>query len=161
MAIYKNRDYIICKDKIYIHYGSDHYDPSKMDIRKSVHYPPSKPKTGLWGSPVESDDWRYWCEGEEWNLKSLEKSFKFTLSPEARILVIKNPEDIDPYIKKYVLLNNFIENGLDLEKIYSEYDAMEVYFLDNYIELHNDPIFYSWDMDSLCIWNPDVIIPVK
>jgi len=36
---------------------------------------------------------------------------------------------------------------------------MEVYMNDNYNELHNTPIFYVWDVDSLVVWNPDMVIP--
>lgn len=153
-------------NKVYVHYNSNKYDkerlyravndPEKHYLEHPFQYKPH----GLWASPVDSEyGWKEWCEDEEFYMYKLEKSFKFTLSPEAKILMIKAPEDTYPYTKEHGLL--VAENALDLNKIYSEYDAMEVDFSDNYIELRYDPIFYSWDVDSICVWNPDIIIPVE
>ena len=50
--------------------------------------------------------------------------------------------------------------NLDMQKIKSKYDGMEVYMDQNYVELHNSNMFNVWDVDSLVIWNLDKVICV-
>ena len=47
---------------------------------------------------------------------------------------------------------------LNREKLYRHYDGMMVWMGDNWHELHNNFLFWMWDVDSIVIWNPDVII---
>ena len=50
---------------------------------------------------------------------------------------------------------------IDFEKIYQEYDGMELYMIENYSEFYNSYLFNSYDVDSLIIWNLDKIIPIE
>lgn len=162
------------KERVYIHYNSDKYDkerlrravndPEKHYLEDSLQYKPH----GLWASPEKCDlSWKEWCEDDDFYIERLEKSFKFKLSPKARILRINRLKDAYKHI--VVEVRHFIFDPdlsytyqkLDIAQIYHYYDGMEVIMSNDYINLHHNRIFYWWDVDSLCVWNPDVIIPVK
>lgn len=56
-----------CHDdkKIYVHYGSKHFDIKGFkEARNEILC--DKPKFGLWGSPVKSENgWKKWCQENE------------------------------------------------------------------------------------------------
>ena len=145
--------------KRYIHYNSDAYNKERLKkalIDDKLYRRYDKPH-GLWASPVNTEiGWKEWCEAEDFNVDRLEKSFEFTLLPEAKVLTITKLEDIDDFI--------LVEDGLygpfylNLPLIYNRYDAMEVIVSNNWIRFHDTNIFYSWDVDSICVWNPDIIV---
>ena len=159
------------QEKIYIHYGSSEYDLNRLwnavYKKRDESYEYGKKPHGLWASPEKSHlSWRDWCEWEQFMLESLDKSFRFKLSPRARILRINSLKDAYPYIIEEEIRFLFsdstcINQKLDLRNIYCQYDGMEVIMDNDYINFHNNQIFYTWDVDSLCVWHPGVIIPVK
>lgn len=146
--------------KIYVHYGSNLFDPTKFT---KPNYTWCKPY-GLWASPKDATfGWKRFCESEEFNLERLEKSFEFELRKDAKILQIRSLKDAKPFfIKKndeerssyasHYLLD--AEYKLDLNRIYKEFDGIELFFSNNYNEFHYaSEIFSGWDVDSLIIWN--------
>lgn len=54
----------------------------------------------------------------------------------------------------FVHTEEFSELKVDYEKIYDEFDGMEIYHFD-YQLVHC--IFNSWDCDSICVWHKDCI----
>ena len=150
-------------NKVYIHYGQTEFDPELATREVNAIW--SKPDKGLWGSPVDSDwGWKEWCEAEDWSCNDLTKSFKFTLEPKASILEIHKEEDILPYLIQDVHsgirfgLTN-ISDKLNKEKLYSEFDGMELFISENW-RMH-DGFFNTWDCDSIVVWNPDLIVALK
>lgn len=99
---------------IYIHYGSDHYDPALfIPIRNGDWKPKPADGTGLWasreGEPVYHNGeyagsvyedgrvvygWREWCEDNDFQLKRLDTFFRFRLKPNAHLLLLSSPEDL-------------------------------------------------------------------
>lgn len=159
---------IITVNTEFIHFGYEKFNPSIINFRpqsalymeKCVHKP-----IGLWASPrtntenknIYTSDWSEWCDENDFNTGSLNKGFTFTLKGNAKILVINKPEDILPYVKETCEgLNMFNLCEIDFERIYNEFDGMYVAFSENYIKFHMS-IFNGYDVDSLCIWNADVI----
>lgn len=150
----------------YIHYGDDTFRPEKCTVERGIH--PAKPKKGLWASPVISDwGWKDWCESEQWAPRDFDwsKSFTFTLKEEANILYVHSEDDIMDYVIKDESTPDWLRftktsviDKLDVERLYKDYDGMEVFMSDNWNEFHNG-IFNSWDCDSLVVWNPEVIRP--
>ena len=125
-----------------------------------------KPRYGLWASPTDADyGWRQWIESEDFRVDEYtQSSFEFDLSSGARILHIYSEDDIMPFIIKdkefgmFFMSKTAIGDRIDFDRIAGDYDGLELHLSDNYGELH-DSIFYTWDCDSIVIWNPDVIIP--
>lgn len=140
--------------EFYIHYGTDTIDPSliEKDMQKAGDELCPKKPGGLWASPVESVlNWRDWCEGNDFHTDRLNKWIIFSLKPEARVLHVRKPSDL-PY-------QSFWEGFrcIDLEPLYRNYDAMELHMDEGWDELRYHDIFYPWDVDSICVWNPEVI----
>ncbi len=148
--------------KRYIHYNSNAYDKERLKKALTTErlYGRSFKPHGLWASPVNAEiGWKEWCEDQDFHVDRLEKSFEFTLSPEAKVLTINKLEDaadflIVDYMGWYTTLYN-----LNHSLIYSRYDAMEVIMSSDYINLHGNNVFNPWDVDSICIWNPEIIVP--
>ena len=148
--------------KQYIHYGNNRFDIDIFKEKQSNAIDNSclnKPPYGFWASPVGSDywTWREWCESEDWHTDRLDTYFKFTLTKKARILTVRKREDIFPYLVKNTRLSGCV---LDFDKIMSKYDGMELIHGKRYNELHYNE-FYSWDVDSIVIWNPYIIVPMS
>ena len=147
------------KDKIYIHYGSDHYDESLFCKIINREYT-NKPFGGLWSSPVESDiTWKEWCDAESFRECDEKNSFKFRLKPEAKILTLENKDDLSnlPRVKldlSYITMNI----DIDFEALSEEYDAIMVYVhrgKDYFDNLYHE--LYGWDCDTLLVMNKEVI----
>ena len=153
--------------KEYIHYG--HTEFNLDEVQKSVPSIKSKPDKGIWASPVDTDwGWKDWCESEDWSCSDMSVSFRFILTDSAKILEVHKEEDILDYVitnqdslqfRRYTHNLTDICDYLDTEKLYSEFDGIELFLSDNY-SMH-DGIFNSWDCDSIVVWNPDVIIPIR
>lgn len=148
--------------KQYIHYGNSCFDLDIFNEKKANPRDNSfmnKPPYGFWASPVGSDywTWRDWCESEDYHTDRLDTSFKFTLTKKARILTVRSREDIIPYLVENIMLSRCV---LDFNKIMSEYDGMELIHGNLYNAFHYNE-FYTWDADSIVIWNPYIIVPMN
>ena len=150
-------------DTEYVHYGANEFIPEKVteDAKYWRKNSIGKP-SGLWASPLNAElNWKDWCEEEDFHTERLDESFKFKLKNGSRILEVHQIEDI----LLYVVPNNFgfrlwvgSESKLVLlnrDALMSDFDGMELYLSENW--LLRDMYFYTWDCDSICIWNSDVI----
>lgn len=152
--------------KIYIHYGSNFLN---KDMPMKDWFDNSKPK-GIWASPKYTNwGWKDFCENENFNTNKLELSFEFKLKRKSRVLKVKDFKDIKPYLKEIkdrdFWWGEWWDDGkyeLDLDKIYNNFDAMELFMSNNYGYFHNySRIFTMWDVNSLVVWNFDIIEPIK
>ena len=133
----------------------------------------------FWASPVDTNyGWKDWCEDEQFNLDRFECSQTFTLKETANICTIDSMESLKEFMKKYTKYSDFDENHnnvlkdvtddmdlnrwftfgsfkFDWNKVLHDYDGMEISHDFNFNIMHN--IFNTWDCDSICIWNPDII----
>lgn len=156
---------------MYIHYGCDHFDFDRLNKQylevMNNFYNQSmflnKPPIGLWASPVNGHlTWKDWCEAEEFHTDRLDKSFTFTLTDSAKVLMVRSMNDVNAYIKHGDLFSTMDTKFVNFEKIMRHYDAMELCHDDNYMELHSYPgMFNSWDVDSIVVWNPRVVREIK
>lgn len=145
------------KEKFYIHYGSNELTPN---FDYAGYEKRNDKPSGLWASPLYSPkSWVEWCTLEDYHTDRLFKSFKFKLSKDARILKIHNP---DKFINSQLgIWYTIDEHILDLNAIYRDYDAMEIFYSEHPSLFQNSHIFWSWDVDSICIWNLSIIQPLK
>lgn len=140
-------------EKIYIHCGSNEFKP---ELVKKSYARWDKP-SGLWASPEDAEfSWKDWCECEEFHVDRLKSSFRFTLKKIAKVLQVYSLADIKPFLSDNPE-SLFWQKKLNLNEIYSKFDAMEVHMSANWCELHDFHLFYTWDVDSIVIWNPDVV----
>lgn len=166
----------------YIHYGHTEFKPELLtgvENRSPFGDVKPHPITALWASPEDAGyfGWKEWCERECFKTWALDTFFKFRLSDEAKILKIDSEESmrlLQPFIRIHPALSEIEESDikkiiaeqkrtgfgqmlrLDFEKMQNEgYDAMEIK-ISEYPPLYW--FLYGWDVDSICVWNPKVII---
>lgn len=153
----------------FISYGTNEFDSNKMrDVNVNgneyiMSLIRNKPFGGLWASPLESDNsWGSFCDRESFNLKTLSKHFLFKISKNAKIYIIDNIKDL---IKLSTEKNYYGQNSLNIKYLKSNYDG--IFVSDNgasklrYVDVDNLNTLSSWDVESICIWNNDVIIPIE
>lgn len=143
----------------YIHYGHDSFDPVYLlsTMNPVYKYRRRDKPHGLWASPVDCKwGWKDWCESEDYSTGPLDKSFTFELKT-CRVLHVRKPKDIEPYVERVSEGYLFDHCKLNLAKIYNEYDAMELHLSENW-RLRDIEVFYGWDVDSIVVWNPDVVV---
>lgn len=141
----------------YIHYGSEKFDISMFDEVENDF--PFKPKGGLWASRYSSyNGWLDFCVNKKFEIEELKKSFVFSISKSAKILVIDSTAKLDKVLDNYgyVCSSGFLR--IDFEKISKKYDAVEV-LISKENELYDK--MKGWDCDSIVIMNPSVIIVDK
>lgn len=151
-------------DKLYIHYGSNQLFKDKVTEMKRLagsNMWINKPDFGLWGSPVDCEfGWKDWCESEDFRTDALDQYFVFKVKDGAKIFTVREDSDVSDYLYAqhlYTLEYMFPpRNYIDFDKIMKEYDGMELIHEGNYSSLYYT-YFYSWDVDSIVVWNPDVI----
>ncbi len=145
-----------------------HYSPKEIDGLKPIEYDQadikfqSKPN-GLWFS-VEGDyGWKEWCISEKTFLNRLRFSYEIVLKPEARILILKTPEEIYSFTKKYPLkLREYDADSdthqLNWNEIKNEYQGIIIspYQWDCRLSMESS-WYYGWDCSSGCIWDVNCI----
>ena len=146
---------------IFIHYGSKHFDKEMFD-RPIVRGEPvrslNKPLNGFWGSPVHSKkSWSHFCLTEKYNLSCLHKHFLFKLKDSARVLKVLNMRDLSYLYRKYGIRIEYGRRSLDWKRIVKSYDAMILMLPDDFDQLL-DFNLVTWDVDSIVIFNPDVVV---
>ena len=144
--------------RYYIHYGSQDFDENRF-IKIHNREFSNKPIGGLWASPSDADlSWKDWCEREEFREYKEDEYFKFKLRDNARVLEIKNKEDVDNLPKLDTSIVNIV--SIDFEKLAKEYDAIIVWmYRDNHPKFHESMYYlmYGWDCDSILVFNKDMI----
>ncbi len=141
----------------YIHYGANQFDRVILEkrARENVGRIDWKPR-GLWASPVDAGlGWKEWCESECFDRSDFSKAFRFDIAQNAKILHVRSLADVARYVIKGR------HDYLDCDKLCQDYDGIELHISDNYVELHDSHVFYTWDVDSICVWNPDVIVTTE
>src|SRR5574344_1205025 len=146
-----------------------------IDLRNSFSI--NKPR-GLWASRIDNSKyytWKDWCKNDYYNCEGFRSYFKFDLKPSANILYIYSPDIIkkQPNILTTIRYPNIDKDIviLNILWIMENYDGIELFHGNYYAFFHDcwhtatinslEGIFYWWDCDSICVWNPDIIIPEK
>lgn len=151
------------KDMIFVSYLNGEYDqkafkPIEYD---DVYTIANKCRYGLWACPIDSNfGWKEWCEREDF--PSGNDLFTFKLKDNAKIYVVDNYEDLE---RISTLKDRFGRGSINFKELLANnYDG--IYVTDNavsslrYIE-GNIQDLSCWDVESLCVFNPNVIIPLS
>lgn len=145
--------------KKYIHYGAKEFDPNKVkEVKNRMMF--TKPVGGFWASPTDAKyGWKEWNNSNEFKECDEDNSITFTLTDNARILVIKSVDDLKNLPVNDPLGLNFTDTVyLDFEALAKEYDAIEVYISED-SRLYD--ALYGWDCDSILIMNKDIVKECK
>ena len=154
------------KDMIFISFGTSNYDKNKfkqVDANHELTKLRNKPFGGLWASPIKTKyGWSDFCDSENFKLKSLAEHFIFKIDENAKIYIIDNEEDLKKIsfskgqFGNYNIDFKFLIDS-DFDGIFVTYNAISnlKYGFDNINGLD------TWDVESLCVFNPDIIIPIE
>lgn len=156
----------IRKPVTYIHYGAEHFDPDRWkDIMNrdngQIHgWIKPAAHTGLWASPVDSpESWKIWAENSGYET-SLDIGFRFTVRDPGRIFYVHNAMSYAALVELYGVTTPW--NSPYYNQYYFDFELMAIdgwdgleISLSEYPPLYDK--FYSWDCDSICIFNKDAI----
>jgi hypothetical protein len=154
----------------------EHYSAEPMiwpprDYAQTYNEPgwgwPPKPR-GLWVSVQGEDDWKSWCQGEEFNIEALAVCTRVILSPEANIKVIEGEAELLAFNREWGVdwdyggRVSFSHRRIDWVELAKQYDGIVIapYVwscrlpMDRASERQQvSDWYYPWDCASGCIWN--------
>lgn len=156
-----------------------HYAKEPVELDATVNYDPrgrvGKPN-GLWVSVEGEDDWKSWCEDEEFRLGNLASVHEVTLTESARIARITNTEELRAFHEKWaeptewsrvIDGTNVIRPEVagrdthywepDWLKVSLEYDGIIIAPYIWCMRLDGPFWYYGWDCASGCIWNLEAV----
>lgn len=152
------------KNTVFVAYGTDKYDINKftnVDVNNIFSLTRNKPSGGLWASPIDSEfGWGQFCNSEGFRLKTLANHFIFKVAPNANIYVINDINDLKTISTRknyfgilsidfnYLLKNNFDGIFVTHQAASTLRQVADIDGLD------------SWDVESICVFNPKIIIPI-
>lgn len=149
--------------KEYIHYGCTEFRKELFNSVRNRKF--IKPNGGFWASPLDSErSWESWCISNEMNSWLNGGSFTFTLTDDAKVYHIYSIADLYELPRNKTAVALFNEYYIDFEAcVRSGIDAIELHLSE---ERDNHDGFmkglywelYGWDVDSLLIFNPDIIV---
>lgn len=132
--------------------------PQKSGIMKH------KPQ-GFWVSDEDDYGWKEWCESEDFHVNGLVYAHKIELAPDANILYLRTPEQLDDFTAAYKAeseLNRLASAGyvwdIDWDQVAHEYQGIIITPY-QYTRRHTKhTIWYNgWDCASGCIWDAKAI----
>jgi len=119
---------------------------------------------GLWVSCADfENNWKDWCESENFRLDDLVYENEIILSPDARILTLSGPAGLDAFTAQYgetAYLLGFSETIIAWERVAEDYQGIIIapYVYERRMELN---WYYGWDCASGCIWDSGAVDAVK
>jgi hypothetical protein len=163
--------------KIFVHYGSDHFDPSLFrEASNAKGWNPSKPFGGMWGTPEgSSHGWADWCRSEGYRVETLGRSFEFRLRAGTRVLYARKLSDLKPIMtatKPFMRgLSEEESPAIDFDEARKRYDAIVAVIDEDGDNLFGtDPLcdidfskhpLTTWDCDSILVLNRGCVVETK
>lgn len=156
-----------------LHYSDKHLD--KIDSRSQVdgRADGSKPH-GLWVSVEGEDDWKAWCEGEDFRRDFLSHATEIVLAPTANILHIDTVAGLVRFHREYKCRPSFASDGPLATDAYwdnhavrwgdvaARYDGIIIAPYQSSLRLDGEcRWYYGWDCASGCIWNAGAVVELK
>lgn len=148
-------------EKIFVHYGSKHFDNSRFMKAHNRIGCDTKPDGGLWGSPINSNNtWIDWCIENEFRKYDKDDCFYFRLDSPWNWITIHNKdewellpkrEDIperDEFIDFEAVRNAGIGDGYPLEAIETAFEDYDEY----------SECFLGYDCDSVIVLDDSILI---
>lgn len=145
----------ILDDRVYVQQPQLTY-PLDGGFEKTLS-PYGKPN-GLWISADGEDDWLSWCQSENFALERLAHRHIIKILPQANILTLSQPCDLDNFEKKYGIPceHGFLGYSIDWNLVASEYDGIVIAPYQWECRMKKN-WYYTWDCASGCVWNTQII----
>ncbi len=125
--------------------------------------------SGFWVSVLGEDDWKTWCQAEDFRTGSLDNEHTVTLAPEARILLIDTLEGLHRFTRLYdctpaadTRRYGWRGDRIAWDHLVNFYDGIIIAPYQWPARLANETAwYYGWDCASGCIWNLEAIRTVE
>jgi hypothetical protein len=147
-----------------------HYSENKIHQLEPIDYKETytlrigKPH-GLWVSVEGEEDWKSWCEKEDYCVEKLRYAHLVTLKSDAKILHLKTPEEIVDFTEKYkrkIIPYNIDFYQISWGKVKKYYQGIIIAPYQWDCRLSSDTAwYYGWDCASGCIWDLSCIEQFK
>jgi len=161
-------------------HGEHQTNGNSLNPKKLGHSLSSKPN-GFWVSDETRGayGWRSWCRDERFRSFAMRYEHEVILSPNAKILYLRSPEDIDRFTKRYGydnLSRLTYKDGTPLlpNRTWQRFDAIDWHRVaKRYHGIIITPYqwsrrldgganwYYTWDCASGCIWNRRAIQSIE
>jgi len=154
-----------------IHYTNEKFSlkPREYD-QKELSFQ-AKP-SGLWVSVEGENDWKWWCEEENYNLENLVVSYEIELKDDANILYLTTADEIFYFTEEYPYLRQQWNDPigikicatyeLDWNKVKYRYQGIIISPYQGYCRCSEKSMwYYGWDCASGCIWDLSCIKEFK
>lgn len=126
----------------------------------------AKPQ-GLWVSVEGEDDWRSWCEAENFGNPAEQLCYDVELTATANVLRIStatgllrfaNKYGMDPYLGRMAGRTMMFGRGIDWQEVAAQHDGIIIAPYQWKLRL-DDRVnwYYGWDCASGCVWNAHAI----
>ena len=145
-----------------------HYSPSPLTCVHSTQqnadydlHAFNKPK-GLWLSVEGEDDWKAWCESEQFMTARLKYIHEIQLHDDADIIRLTCRKDMEQFTKRYGRKSEFArrfsfdERAIQWTRVANEHQGIIIapYIWSARLELN---WYYGWDCASGCIWDSNAV----
>lgn len=145
------------------HCGNDHLETIFSISEIPIPSFPKPQNGGLWTSPIDSENnWRKWCERENFNIWKLEKSFRMEVSTK-NLLVIDNYYDFNTQMvhSNIMTIDIYGLPSIDWEKLVNQYNGIWLTARGEAETRYSYPYnLYGWDCDTVLLFNEKPIIKV-
>lgn len=118
---------------------------------------------GFWVSIKGDDDWKSWCESENFNLDKLVVSYEVKLKKNANIIHLKTPIEVFEFGKKFYLKNSDWQlknycGQIKWDDVKNNYQGIIISPYQWVCRMAVESRwYYGWDCASGCIWDLDCV----
>lgn len=112
---------------------------------------------GLWVSVDGPDDWREWCESEQWGLDSLRNRFVVTLADNADLLLVTTPAELLAFDAEFGTPGKW---AVRWHAVAERWQGIIIAPYQWSCRLSAPSWYYTWDCASGCIWDSSAIASV-
>lgn len=148
-------------EKLFVHYGSAHFDKSRFIEAKNRKGIDTKPNGGLWGTPVESQNtWLKWCAENDYRTYDTENCFYFRLDTPCNWKTIHNKEEWKQLPKREDVLDRFEVIDFETVKRDGIGDGYPIYAIETAFDDDDEffDCFRGYDCDSVVVLNDAILI---
>lgn len=123
---------------------------------------------GLWVSVEGPDDWRAWCEAEQFGC--LDCATEIVLHPDANVLRIETPDALKAFHDEYCCppawahgLPDYDEHAISWLLVAEKYQGILIapYQWGCRLDGPMSSWYYGWDCASGCIWDASAVAEVR
>jgi hypothetical protein len=140
--------------KLFVHYGSKHFDMQRFVEARNRTVFDFKPYGGLWGSPVDTEhSWLTWCQENDFRVYSPDDCFYFRLDMPLNWITIHNQQEWNMLPKRTDAKEGFMVVDFEAVQKQGIGDGLPLYAIETAFadyDVYSD-CFPGYDCDSVVV----------